>query len=146
MIANATEYLQICANIWDETSRYAPKIGISSRTALRWSHDGAIKGYRAPKRPADVKRQPMRLSPFLAGPHVSHSRTGCSRFPHRMHEAEWSPVHRIFSPSISVGLMACPYARLYTSALAFAVPALMASPLSALAAACREMFASDASL
>src|SRR5258708_3627832 len=29
-------------------SRSAQKIGISSRTALHWSHDGAIKGYRAP--------------------------------------------------------------------------------------------------
>ena len=54
MRANAAEYLQICANIWDETSRSAPKIGISSRTALRWSHDGAIKGYQAPSGTAIV--------------------------------------------------------------------------------------------
>jgi putative resolvase len=48
MIANGAKYYQICYTVGMKLSQYAKKQGISYSTALRWFHDGAIKGYQAP--------------------------------------------------------------------------------------------------
>ncbi|GAC1350216.1 MAG: IS607-like element IS1602 family transposase [Ktedonobacteraceae bacterium] len=48
MIANVAKYEQICYPLCMKLSQYAKQQGISYSTALRWFHDGVIKGYQAP--------------------------------------------------------------------------------------------------
>ncbi len=48
MIANDTKYKQICYTLGMKLSQYAKQQGISYSTALRWFHDGVVKGYQAP--------------------------------------------------------------------------------------------------
>jgi putative resolvase len=48
MLATIAECLQMCYLFCMKLSQYAKHQGISYSTALRWYHDGAIKGYQAP--------------------------------------------------------------------------------------------------
>ena len=48
MIANVAKYMQVCYTFCMKLSQYAKQQGISYSTALRWFHDGVIKGYQAP--------------------------------------------------------------------------------------------------
>ncbi len=48
MIANDAKYKQICYTLGMKLSQYAKQQGISYSTALRWFHDGVVKGYQAP--------------------------------------------------------------------------------------------------
>src|SRR5216683_4093995 len=48
MIANVAECMQMCYTFCMKLSQYAKQQGISYSTALRWFHDGVIKGYQVP--------------------------------------------------------------------------------------------------
>jgi putative resolvase len=48
MIANIAKCKQMCYAFCMKLSQYAKQQGISYSTALRWFHDGVIKGYQAP--------------------------------------------------------------------------------------------------
>src|SRR5229473_7479780 len=63
MIANVAECMQMCYTFCMKLSQYAKQQGISYSTALRWFHDGVIKGYQVPQAPSLSRRRSRNHQP-----------------------------------------------------------------------------------